>query len=68
MYSRFVAKWKIVIEKGVRKKLLRMRMTLRGFKDLEADRLVRYYMRLQLQDNLKDSFRVKLHATTTGSS
>ena len=42
MDSRFVAKWKIVIEKGIRKKLLRMRMTLRGFKDLEADRLVKY--------------------------
>ena len=36
MTSRYVAKWKYVIEDGVRKKIIRMRLVLRGFMDWEA--------------------------------
>ena len=40
MDSRFVAKWKKVLDKnGKWIRIIRMRLTLRGFKDKEADRL-----------------------------
>ena len=42
MDSRFVAKWKIFEDTSGKKRIIRMRMALRGFKDLEADRLANY--------------------------
>ena len=42
MDSRFVAKWKILNEHGKKQRIIRMRMALRGFKDLEADRVANF--------------------------
>ena len=39
MDSRFMAEWKIIIDGETRRRIIRMRMALRGFKDIEADQL-----------------------------
>ena len=41
--SRFVSKWKVKVNKaGVRYRIIRMRMVMRGFKDWDADSLETY--------------------------
>ena len=42
MSSKFVAKWKYIEENGERKRIIRMRLAVRGFEDNEASELITY--------------------------
>ncbi len=52
MDCRFVTKWKRVKIKGVLKRIIRQRLTLRGFKDREKDELQRFAGTAQRQSQL----------------